>query len=72
MCSTAVSQREPLRFEMTARDMPLNALSLSRIMGMLTAAAALKRRRLSCTLHPRLKLFPIPQSKILDRPEHRN
>jgi hypothetical protein len=46
--------------------------SLSRILGMLTAAAALKRRRLSCTLHPRLKLFPIPQSKILDRPEHRN
>ena len=26
MCSTAVSQGEPLRFEMTARYKPLNAL----------------------------------------------
>jgi len=40
---------------------------LSRIVGMPTAAAALIRRRLSCTLHPRLKLFPIPRSKIWDR-----
>ena len=67
MCSTAVSQRKPLRFEMTARDTPLNALSLLRIMGMPTAADALKCRRLSRTFHPCLKLFPIPQSKIGDR-----
>src|SRR6266849_1214461 len=39
---------------------------------MLTAAAALIRRRLSRAFHPRLKLFPIPQSKIGDRPEHRD
>lgn len=72
MCSTAASQREPLRFEMTARHKSLNALSLSRIMGMLTAADALKRRRISRTFHPRLKFFPIPQSKIWNRQEHRN
>jgi len=30
------------------------------------------RGRLSRTFHPRLKLHPIPQSKIWDRQEHRN
>ena len=66
MCSTAVSQRKTLRFEMTARHKPLMRF-LTRIMEVLTAAAALKRRRFSRAFHPRLKLFPILQSKIGDR-----
>src|SRR6266478_1757278 len=71
MCSTTVT-KDAFALRNGRAPKAAECSPLSRIVGMLTAAHALIRRRLSCTFHPRLKLFPIPQSKIWDRQEHRN